>query len=177
MNQQSNDSPVMHGTACTLRPLRPADAQRIADILREPQVAQWWPTYDADRVVAELVEGPDTTAFAIELDDASAIIGAILYVEEPSPDYRHATLDVFIHPDFHGKGLGTDSVRTLVRHLIHDRGHHRLAIDPNVDNESAIKTYRRVGFKEIGVARMYERSQDGTWNDCLLMDLTKQDLD
>jgi len=174
--QQRNDGPILHGTASTLRPLQTDDAERIADILRQPAVSQWWPTYDAERVVSELIEGPDTTAFAIELEEGDKVIGAILYVEEPSPDYRHATLDVFLHPEFHGKGLGTDSVRTLVRHLIHDRGHHRLAIDPNVGNHGAIKTYKRVGFREIGVARNYERGQDGQWHDCLLMDLTKSDL-
>ena len=31
-----------------------------------------------------------------------------------------------------GRGLGTDAVRTMARHLIHDRGHHRLVIDPVV---------------------------------------------
>jgi aminoglycoside 6'-N-acetyltransferase len=34
---------------------------------------------------------------------------------------------------------------------VHDRGHHRLVIDPAADNERAIRCYERVGFRRIGV--------------------------
>ena len=168
--------PVLHGTQVTLRPATADDAEALAAVLAEPEVARWWPSYDADRVRAELIDASDTTAFAIEVDDADALVGAILYVEEHSPDYRHASVDVFLHPDWHGKGLGTDAVRTLAKHLIHDRAHHRLAIDPAADNEKAIRTYKRVGFREVGVMRAYERAADGSWQDCLLMDLLERDL-
>ncbi len=168
-------NPVLHGTQVTLRPATPDDADTLASILAEPEVGQWWPRYDADRVRAELIDARDTKVFAVELE--GGLIGAILYVEEPSPDYRHASIDIFLHPAWHGKGLGIDAVRTLARHLIHDRGHHRLAIDPAAANEKAIRTYKRVGFREVGVMRSYERNPDGEWQDCLLMDLLERDLD
>lgn len=169
-------NPVLHGTQVTLRPAVADDAEALAGILAEPEVARWWPRYDADRVRAELIDSRDTVVYAIEVDDEEEPIGAILYVEEPSPDYRHASLDVFLHPDWHGKGLGTDAVRTLSKHLIHDLGHHRLAIDPAADNEKAIRTYKRVGFREVGIMRSYERNPEGQWQDCVLMDLLEHDL-
>jgi aminoglycoside 6'-N-acetyltransferase len=169
-------NPVLHGTQVTLRPATPDDAEALTAILAEPEVARWWPHYDADRVRAELIDARDTAVFAIEVDGEEHLVGAVLYVEEPSPDYRHASIDVFLHPDWHGKGLGTDAVRTLAKHLIHDRGHHRLAIDPAADNEKAIRTYKRVGFREVGIMRAYERNAEGEWQDCLLMDLLERDL-
>jgi aminoglycoside 6'-N-acetyltransferase len=168
-------APVLHGTQVTLRPVGPDDVERLAEILAEPEVSRWWPYYDAERVRRDLLEAQDTTVFVIDADDAE-VVGSIQYVEEPAPDYRHATIDVFLHPDWHGKGLGTDSVRTLARYLVHDRGHHRLAIDPAADNEKAIRTYKRVGFREVGVMREYERNSQGEWQDCVLMDLLKRDL-
>jgi aminoglycoside 6'-N-acetyltransferase len=45
-----------------------------------------------------------------------------------------------------------------------------------VDNEKAIRTYKRVGFQPVGVMREYERNAEGEWQDGLLMDLLKQDL-
>lgn len=166
--------PVLHGTQVMLRPITDDDVERLADILAEPEIARWWPYYDADRVRRDLLEAPDTYVFAIDVE--GEVVGSIQYVEEPAPDYRHASIDVFVHPEWHGKGLGTDSIRTLARHLVHDRGHHRLAIDPAADNENAIRTYKRVGFREVGVMREYERNADGRWQDCLLMDLLKRDL-
>lgn len=166
--------PVLHGTATVLRPVESDDAPALAAILAEPEVARWWGRYDVERVRSELISGGHSEGFVIEVD--GQIVGSVQYFEEPAPDYRHASIDLFIHPDWHGKGLGTDTVRTLARHLIHDLGHHRLAIDPAVTNEQAIRAYQRVGFRPVGVMRSYERGPDGQWHDCLLMDLLAADL-
>ena len=168
-------TPVLHGAACVLRPARAEDAETLAAILNEPEVAQWWPRFDVDRVRTELIDSPESSVFTIEVD--GQVVGAISYFEEPAPDYRHASVDVFLTATWHGKGVGTDAVRTIVRHLVHDRGHHRLSIDPAADNTKAIRAYQRVGFKPVGVMRKFERGPDGTWHDCLLMDLLASDLD
>lgn len=52
-----------------------------------------------------------------------------------------------------------------------------LTIDPAVDNAAAIRAYEKVGFRKVGVMREYWRSPDGTWRDCLLVDLLKHELD
>lgn len=165
---------VLHGTATVLRPATPADAEALTAILADPEVARWWGRYDAERVRAELVNGAGSVVYVIEADDQ--VVGSVQYFEEPAPDYRHASIDLFLHPGWQGKGLGTDAVRTIARHLVHDRGHHRLAIDPAVDNERAIRAYQRVGFRPVGVMRQYERGASGDWHDCLLMDLLARDL-
>src|SRR5664279_5473968 len=74
-------------------------------------------------------------------------------------------------PAVHGRGLGTDAVRTMARHLIVDHGHHRLEIDPAADNAAAIRCYTKVGFRPVGIRRRSERGNDGRWHDGLLMDL------
>src|SRR5215213_5782596 len=79
----------------------------------------------------------------------------------PEPDFRHAGIDVFLAGRAQGSGLGTDAVRTLARYLIHERGHHRLTIDPAADNAAAIRAYEKVGFRAVGVMRQYWRSPEG----------------
>jgi aminoglycoside 6'-N-acetyltransferase len=165
---------LLYGTTVILRPVSADDVCRLTEILGEPEVAQWWPRYDEARVRRELVESPEINAFAIDVE--GELIGCVQYHEESARDYRHATLDVFLDPAWHGKGLGTDAVRTLARYLIHDKGHHRLAIDPAADNEKAIRAFQRVGFKPVGLMRQYQRSSEGEWKDGLLMDLLKRDL-
>jgi aminoglycoside 6'-N-acetyltransferase len=65
----------------------------------------------------------------------------------------------------------------MARHLVHELGHHRLVIDPAVDNDAAIRCYKAVGFREVGVMRRYERDTEGDgWHDGLLMDLLAEDL-
>ena len=124
--------------------------------------------------VAEDLEEEETETFVIEHD--GRVAGAIQWHAEDEPDYRHAGIDIYLDPAVHGRGLGADAIRTLARHLIADRGHHRLVIDPAADNAAAIRCYSKVGFHPVGVMRKYERGLDGTWHDGLLMDLLADEL-
>ncbi|NMH97957.1 GNAT family N-acetyltransferase [Pseudonocardia acidicola] len=154
--------------------LRPTGAQHVdafMAILQHPEVAKWWGGYDLERVRRELL-GPNS--YAIEL--AGEVIGLIIFHEENDPDYRHAGIDIALHPDAHGQGLGADAMRTLVRYLFGRRGHHRIVIDPAASNARAIRSYERVGFRPVGVMRQYERGSDGTWHDGLLMDLLRDEF-
>lgn len=168
---------TLHGDHVTLRPVTPDDATMLTALLTAPAVARWWPGYDAARVHAEYIApdpDDDTVAFIVTVDGVAA--GLIQYAEETSPDYRHASIDIALHPDWHGRGLGPDAVRTLARHLFDDLGHHRITIDPAAANAAAIRSYAKVGFRPVGTMRQYERGADGTWHDGLLMDLLKDEL-
>jgi aminoglycoside 6'-N-acetyltransferase len=165
----------LHGHAVRLRPATAHDAARLTEILTHPGVARWWGRFDLHRVQRELVDPDDgTVPFAVEA--GGQVIGLIQYLEENEPDYRHAAIDIFLHPDWHGRGLGADAIRTLARYLFEQRGHHRLTIDPAAGNQRAIRSYRRVGFRPVGVMRQYERGPKGSWHDGLLMDLLPEDL-
>ena len=108
--------------------------------------------------------------------------GMVQYGEENDPDYRHASIDIFLDPAVHGRVVCRDAVATLARHLFRDRGHHRLVIDPAADNAAAIRCYSAVGFKAVGIMRSYERDGGGGgggasgWHDGLLMDLLAEDF-
>jgi RimJ/RimL family protein N-acetyltransferase len=150
-----------------IRPLRAADEDELRRIHRMPEVVRWWgdpePGFPAS-------DDPESTRFSIVLEDR--IVGLIEYWEELTPRYRHATIDVFLDPHVHGRGLGTEAVRRMVRHLIAERGHHRITIDPAADNAVAIRAYEKVGFKPVGIMRRYERDSQGDgWHDALLMEL------
>jgi aminoglycoside 6'-N-acetyltransferase len=166
--------PELRGDRIVLRPVRDADADQLLKILREPEVARWWGAYDAARVREDLIDVSDETVYAIESGDE--VIGAATFYEETTPDYRHASLDIFLATDRQGQGLGTEALRLLARHLFDVRGHHRLVIDPAAANERAIRAYLRLGFRPVGIMRQYERGADGTWHDGLLMDLLAADL-
>ena len=158
-----------------LRPASSADIPRLAEIRATPEVYGQWRGGD-DMVAAveeDLAEG-SIVAYVIEVEDR--VVGWIQWEAEEDPDYRHASIDIYVDPVVHGRGVGTDAVRTLARHLITDHGHHRLEIDPAVDNAAAIRCYAKVGFRPIGVRRRYERGPDGTWHDGLLMDLLAEEL-
>jgi aminoglycoside 6'-N-acetyltransferase len=166
---------MLSGDRVVLRPVRPDDTARLQGILTEPEVARWWGVEPADTTAREMLEqSEEEVHFVVELD--SGVIGAIQYYEETDAAHRHASIDLFLATEHHGRGLGRDAIRTLARYLFDERGHHRLTIDPALANERAISAYRGLGFRPVGVMRNYERGPDGTWHDSLLMDLLKDEL-
>jgi aminoglycoside 6'-N-acetyltransferase len=149
-----------------LRPLAAGDEAELLRIHRTPEVARWWELPDEGFPWSD---EPDVTRLVIEVD--GAVAGMVQYGEETDPKYRHATIDLFLDPALHGRGLGTEAVRRIVRLLVRERGHHRIVIDPAAGNAAAIRAYEKVGFRRVGVMRRYERDAGGReWHDGVLME-------
>jgi len=149
-----------------LRPIASGDEAELRRIHATPEVARWWELPDESFPWDE----PQSTRLTIEV--GGAVAGLIQYFEEIEPKYRHAGIDLFVDPALQGRGIGTEAVRRIVRHLIDDRGHHRITIDPATENAAAIRAYEKVGFKPVGVMRKAERDVGGgSWHDALLMEL------
>ncbi|QRX89529.1 aminoglycoside 6'-N-acetyltransferase [Streptomyces noursei] len=154
----------LRGDDVVLRPVGDGEGEVLDRIVREPEVAAWWsPPEDYEGMLAIVFEGE--------------VIGAVQFEEEADPEFRRAGIDIFLTARHHGKGLGTDAVRTLARWLVRECGHHRLTIDPAAANAAAIRSYGKVGFKPVGIMRAYGRDhQTGLWQDALLMDLLAEEL-
>ena len=147
-----------------LRPLASEDAEELRRIHLTPEVSRWWgpmePGFPDDE--------PESTRFTIVVDDRVA--GMIQYGEEPEPDFRRAWIDLFVDPALHGRGVGTEAVRRVMRLLIDERGHHRITIDPALENGAAIRSYVKAGFRPVGVCHSAWRNPEGEWRDELYME-------
>jgi aminoglycoside 6'-N-acetyltransferase len=160
------------GERVTLVPVRGEHVDDLRRIRRTPEVESRWgvetyaPPWPFD--------DPGAPVFTVLLD--GPVRGLVQYGEEDDPDHRYSSIDLFLDPAIHGQGIGRDTVRTMVRHLVEDRGHRRITIDPAADNQAAIRCYAAAGFRPVGVLRGYERDPDGPgWHDGLLMDLLADD--
>jgi aminoglycoside 6'-N-acetyltransferase len=169
--------PVLQGERVTLRQINDADLDALVAIMQSPGVREWWwDADDPDRMRAGFREDAESGgAFAIELDGELA--GWLGFEEETDPGYLHASVDISLDPRFQAQGLGPDAIRTVIRWLADERGHHRFSIDPSARNERAIRAYESVGFRPVGVLRGYERDAGGPgFHDGLLMDLLIDEL-
>jgi aminoglycoside 6'-N-acetyltransferase len=162
---------ILSGPRVTLRSGTPEDAAVLEPIRNEPEVVRWWSELEPGEMVEFVV---DEKTLVIEVE--GEVVGAIQYGEEDDPMYRHANIDVYVTAAHHGQGIGSEAVRILARHLIEERGHHRITIDPAAANAAAIRAYEKVGFRPVGVLRSYERGPDGTWHDGLLMEMLAGEL-
>jgi aminoglycoside 6'-N-acetyltransferase len=154
------------GERVVLEPLVPEHRDALRAIHQTDGVLYWWGEMEPDFPDDE----PTSTRYAITVD--GAVAGMIQSWEEPEPHARHAGIDIFVDPDRHGEGIGTDAIRTLVDHLVDGEGHHRITIDPELANTAAIRCYEKVGFEPVGVmkAAFFIR---GAWQDELLMNLVR----
>jgi aminoglycoside 6'-N-acetyltransferase len=150
-----------------LRPIDPADQPTLQAIHEAPEVARWWGRMAEDFPFDE----PESTRFAVLVE--GAVAGLVQFSEESEPDFRHACVDLFIDPRLHGQGVGTEALVVVVRHLIDNRGHHRITIDPAADNHAAIRSYEKAGFSPVGVMRSAWCDPEGAWRDVLLMELVE----
>ena len=167
----------LSGPRIVLRPAIPADAVRFTEITEQVEVKPWWREYNTDLDHLDPETGATADGeyvYAIEVN--GVVIGLVQFLEETEPDYHCASIDIFLDQDWHGRGLGSEAIRSLARYLFDERGHHRITIDPAVANDKAVRSYESIGFKRVGVTRQSERGLDGTWHDSLLMDLLKDEL-
>lgn len=161
------------GAVCTLRALADRDVERLVEIQAQPSVARWWGEPDRSHLKGKVRPAENRGSFGIEV--GGELAGLIEYEEETSPEFRRAGIDLFLAAPYQGRGIGGDAVRTLVRYLFVQRGHHRITIDPIVENTAAVRAYEKVGFRPVGVMREYWRCPEGRWCDGLLMELLARD--
>lgn len=163
----------LHGPRVTLRPMLETEASEMADRLAaDRQTAPRWGANPA--TILRWLTDDDAVFFVAEVD--GSVVGVLDYSEIDDVDYRSAGMDIGMFAGSTDRGMGTEALKVLAAYLIDAHGHHRLTIDPAADNARAIRAYEKVGFKPIGVARRYERGDDGTWHDNLLMDLLADEL-
>jgi aminoglycoside 6'-N-acetyltransferase len=165
----------LRGEVVVLRPLVEGDVPRLAKLGRAPEVARWWPGL-TEATILRMARGDEDGVASLAVVVDGVVAGLVQYYEEDDPEYRHAGIDLFLGVSWHGRGLGTDVVRTVALHLVRDRGHHRVVIDPPADNAIAVRCYEKVGFRRVGVMREHWRDADGSWRDGLLMDLLAREL-
>jgi aminoglycoside 6'-N-acetyltransferase len=161
---------VLDGSIVHLRPATATDIPALVPIRLAPEVRRWWRGgEDMANEIAGDLEEPGATPYVVEV--AGRVVGWIQWSEQTEPAYRHATVDLYLDPACHGRGIGTDAVRTVIAHLVAAHGHRRFEIDPAADNAAAIRCYAKVGFRTVGIRRLAEQGGDGAWHDALVMDL------
>jgi aminoglycoside 6'-N-acetyltransferase len=161
------------GARVRLTPTTDADGPRLRAIHASPEVARWWDEPDDGFPMSD---EPESTRLTIRHE--GEIAGMIQYAEELEPKYRSASIDIFVAARVHSRGIGTEAIRLVVGHLLGTGGHHRITIDPALDNRAAVRCYTKAGFTKVGVLRLAERDSDGRgWHDALLMELVVRPRD
>jgi RimJ/RimL family protein N-acetyltransferase len=112
-------------------------------------------------------EDPSSVTFVIETPDGE-YVGSVGLVHI-DPKNRSAEAGIVIgRTEEWGRGLGTDAMKTLLRHAFEELNLHRVALRVYSFNERGLRSYRKLGFSEEG--RLREALfRHGAWHDVILM--------
>ncbi|MCQ4201195.1 GNAT family N-acetyltransferase [Streptomyces coelicoflavus] len=166
--------PVLTGDRTVLRPFTEADAERMWEIVNDPEVAHF--TGAPPRELTPLVlrdwygtrsAQPDRLDLAVTDPADGELLGEVV-LHDWEPANRSCTFRTLIGPRGRGRGVGTEATRLIVGHAFEGLGLHRVQLDAYAHNQRAIRVYEKVGFVREGVRREVER-RDGVWVDEVLM--------
>ncbi|MGC9781607.1 MAG: GNAT family N-acetyltransferase [Candidatus Heimdallarchaeota archaeon] len=112
--------------------------------------------------------------FTIEHKDTKKFLGTagLFDIDKIS---KTAELGIAIHAEKNwGKGYGTDTMRVLLMFGFNYLNLNRIQLRVFEFNERAIKTYKKVGFTQVGKHRQ-EHFTDGIYVDVIYMDILKSE--
>lgn len=164
-----------------IRPARPDDVDFLVELLNDDEVEPFLAgrrARDREALLAEIErmqEDPDAFGrMIVEVDGERA---GVMGYERENQRSRIAHLGgLAVHARFRGRGVADEAARLLQRHLIFERGYHRLQLECYGFNERAIRHAERAGFVREGVKRKaYWRH--GEWVDGVMFGLVREDLE
>lgn len=164
----------------TLRSADNADVPFLVRLFADADVAPYLAAVretsaeELDALVARAVDAPDELGVVvIEVDGEPA--GTMTW-ERVNRRSRIASVAGFaVDPAYRGRKVGVEAARLLQRHLIRERGFHRLQMEVYGFNERALRHAERAGWIREGVRRKaYWRNEQ--WVDGVLFGLVEEDL-
>lgn len=159
----------------TLRRPRVEDARAHAELMGHAGVQPWLlqTPYPSELQWQERFgKAPDTSSGELVLlaFDGDRLVGSAgLHPVGPQARRRHAMmLGIGVHPDAHGRGVGSALMDALVRHADDWLGLQRIELTVFVDNLRAIRLYERFGFEHEGRLRGFAL-REGRYVDAFTM--------
>ena len=157
--------PTLRGERVVLRPFTGDDAERMAEILSDPEVRrltgsvgtteetlQPHPVDDhLRRWYATRSEQTDRLDLAVEDAATGRVVGEVVLNEYDEGDGRlTCNLRCLFGPDGRDRGLGTESVRLLCAYAFDVVGLDRITLEVFEFNPRARRVYEKLGFVVTG---------------------------
>ena len=178
---------IIESNDLQVRTLVDKDKTLLANWLSNPEVLQYYEGRDnpfsVEKVEQEFFEGDEDVARClVEFNEKP--IGYLQFYEVPEDerkiyDYDDSEeviygMDQFIgESGYWNQGIGTQLVRLVVTYLMRDKGADRIVMDPQIQNERAIRCYEKCGFRKVKLLSKREL-HEGEYRDCWLLEYRRE---
>jgi RimJ/RimL family protein N-acetyltransferase len=169
----------LEGDRVSLRPLRPEELDAVWEARVNDDTAPWMSTPQAYERLKQRVANSGRFVdgwldLGIEADDR--LVGEIDARQPPRSmpqGVYELGISLFETAD-RGRGLGTDAIRLLTRHLFENEDADRVQASTWVENRAMRRVFEKLGFTEEGILRSYMPSERGR-DDYVMYAITKAD--
>jgi len=161
-----------------LRPIEEDDAEFLRDLLNHPDVrntigraAVPMNTVQEEEFVDRAGNDDGSVKFLIEYQGEKAgevSIGGL------NKDFRKSEFGISIHPDYHGKGVGTKATKLIVKYAFETLNRHKIRGGYLEGNDASRRIQEKAGFQEEGKERDY-KYVDGEWKDVIWMSMLEDE--
>jgi RimJ/RimL family protein N-acetyltransferase len=182
----TGDSMTYHrklsGEKCYLSPLSPADAGSFTIWMNDLEITlplgdEAYLPYSEARMQSEIEDAirRQDHVFSIVECATDRLIGRCLLFGI-NPVDRNAMLGIFIgEKDCWNKGFGTEACRLLLDYAFNLLNLHSVMLGVFAFNQRAVRSYEKVGFRQIG-RRREARIIAGKAHDAILMDILEDEF-
>lgn len=162
----------------SVRPATVPDLDYLLELYADGDIRPWLApsgAYDREALAARIAADPDEEGLVlIEVDGERAGAAGWRRTNERS---RIAQLGALaVDPAHRGHRVADEAARLVQRHLLLERGFHRLELEVYRFNERALRHAERAGFVREGVKRRAYLREDG-WVDSVCFGLVREDLE
>lgn len=154
-----------------IRPLHPDDTEDLYAIFCHPAVGRTTLQLPSQEIIEtqERVNNPNHGLFRFVAAVRGRVIGIATLNRSQRPRLDHsAGLGMAVHPDFWGRGIGSQLVEALLDLADNWLNLKRIDLDVNTDNHAGIRLYEKYGF-EIEGTKIMHTFGDGRWADSHFM--------
>lgn len=175
------DGPGLENTLVRMEPFSPDHRETLHSSGAVDAMWKWMPmissgtNYDSyfDHTIAAQKRG-SMISFALFRPGSDEFLGCAAFLDPNRTHRRIQITHLWLVPGARGNGIFT-AVQSLMIQRALDWGARRIVWLADERNEVAIGAFRKLGAKEEGLAREYQRMTDGHWASMVVFSMLRQE--
>lgn len=167
----------LEGEKVNLRTVKKEDIEFLRDGVNHPEVRIHMGNLRPQNLENEqdffehLMESDDEIHLLICKSGEAMGIVSLSQKEEPA---RIAEAGIWLHPDFHGNGYGTEASELIIKHGFEQLNYHKIYSRAHGDNRPSERIWEKLGFEKEGQFRDHVYTQ-GEYKDLIYYGLLEED--
>ncbi|AOV95470.1 hypothetical protein AQV86_03815 [Nanohaloarchaea archaeon SG9] len=167
----------IEGEDVNLRTIEEEDAQFLRNGVNHPEVR----IHMGNRRPQNLENEKDFIENAVQdEDDVNLLICkedeamGIISLKQKDKASKLGEIGIWLHPDYHGNGYGTEASKLVVEHGFEQLNYHKLYARAHSDNEASKSIWRKHGFQKEGEFKDHVYTE-GEYRDVVYYGLLEED--